>query len=224
MLSDMAKAQYHTVAEYLNALPDDRREAIEAVRAVINANLDPVVEEGIQYNMIGWFVPHSVYPKGYHCDPQQPVPFVSLASQKNHMAVYLFCLYCDPTAVDRFTATWKASGKRLDMGKSCVRFNKLEGVCLEAIGDAVAEMTVERFIAAYESNLTGPSGGFAKHATTPDARGTKPAAKRNTTKTAAAGSKAATKSARESSKASADKITRKTTKKAGKKASKKPAK
>ena len=84
-----------TVTQYLASLDPDRKKAIQAVRKVVKANLDPKVKEGIQYGMIGYFIPHSVYPDGYHCSPDQPLPFIGMASQKNHMAVYLFCIYGD---------------------------------------------------------------------------------------------------------------------------------
>src|SRR5215472_6829505 len=95
-----------SVAEYLAALPEDRRKAIETVRQVILKNLDRDYEEGIQYRMIGYFVPHRVYPAGYHCDPKQPLPFAGLASQKNHMAVYLMCLYTDSKEEQEFRQRW----------------------------------------------------------------------------------------------------------------------
>jgi hypothetical protein len=139
------------VKAYLEKLPEDRRAAMSAVRDVINKNLPKGYEEGIQYNMIGWFVPHSIYPAGYHCNPKEPLPFISLASQKNHMAAYMFCLYMDPAEIERFEARWAESGKKLDMGKSCVRFKNLEGVCLEAIGEAVKRMPVKKFVEQYES-------------------------------------------------------------------------
>ena len=100
-----------TVAQYLAALPADRRRALEAVRKVIRKNLDKGYEEGILYGMIGYYVPHRVYPDGYHCDPTQPLPFASLASQKNHMAVYLMCLYGDEEQESWFRKAWAKSGK-----------------------------------------------------------------------------------------------------------------
>ena len=142
-----------TVEDYLAALPDDRREALEAVRKVILKNLPKGYEEGIQYNMIGYFVPHSLYPDGYHCDPKQPLPFASIASQKNHMGLYLFCVYCDPQGKERFVKEWKATGKKLDMGASCVRFKKLEDVPLEVLGAAIKRTPVKDFIAFYEANI-----------------------------------------------------------------------
>lgn len=141
---------YATPAEYLASLPDDRRRALAAVRKTIRANLGKGFKEGIQYGMIGYFVPHSVYPAGYHCDPKQPLPFAGLASQKNHMALYLFCLYTGPGAQDEFAKAWKATGKKLDMGKSCIRFKKIEDVPLEVIGDAIHRISARQFIESYE--------------------------------------------------------------------------
>jgi len=151
-------AQPTSVAAYLKALPADRRKALEAVRKVIRANLDPKFKEGIQYGMIGYFVPHSVFPDGYHCKPEEPLPFAHIASQKNHMAVYLFCLYFDPDEVQRFQDEWKQSGKKLDMGKSCLRFKKIEDVALDVIGKAIKRMTMKKFLALYEGQRAAAGG------------------------------------------------------------------
>ena len=142
-----------TVKQYLDALPDDRRKALNAIRKVVKANLDHRIEEGIMHGMIGYFVPLSVYPAGYHCSPDTPLPFLSLASQKNHMAAYMFCTYCDPDEIARVAKEWKTTGKRLDMGKSCLRFKKLEDVPLEVFGAAVKRMSVDRFIEVYEKQI-----------------------------------------------------------------------
>jgi len=158
------KSGAKTVKAYLAGLPADRRRAIAAVRDAINANLPDGYAEGMQYGMIGWFVPHSVYPPGYHCDPAQPVPFVSLASQKNHLALYLFCLYTDPEALERFRAAWTNAGKRLDMGKSCARFKRLEDVPLDVIGREIRRVPVSKFIRAYEAGLAGTGAGRARTA------------------------------------------------------------
>ena len=138
-----------TVDEYLAELPADRRIAIQAVRKVILKNLRKGFEEGMQYGMIGYFVPHSLYPAGYHCDPQQPLPFVGVASQKNYMSVYLMCLYTDAKEEQEFRKRWAETGKKLDMGKCCVRFKKLEDLSLDIIGEAIANVTVKDHIAAY---------------------------------------------------------------------------
>lgn len=143
-----------TVDEYLAELPADRRTAIQAVRKVILKNLRKGFEEGMQYGMIGYHVPHSLYPAGYHCDPKQPLPFAGLASQKNYMSLYLMCLYSNAKEVQEFRQRWAETGKKLDMGKCCVRFKKLEDLALEIIGEAIARVTVKDHIAFYEAALT----------------------------------------------------------------------
>ncbi len=139
-----------TVKEYLSSLPADRRKAIETVRAVILDNLDLGFEEGMQYGMIGYSVPHSIYPAGYHCDPRQPLPFAALASQKNYMAVYIMSLYEGSEDGDWFRGAWERAGKRLDMGKCCIRFRTLDDVPLDVLGEAVKRSTVKGIIAMYE--------------------------------------------------------------------------
>lgn len=140
-----------TVKEYLASLPADRSAAISAVREVILKNLDKDYAEGMQYGMIGYAVPHSVYPPGYHCDPKQPLPFAGLASQKNHMAVYLMCVYLHGATADWFQQEWAKTGKKLDMGKSCIRFKKIEDLALDVIGKAIARVPAKKYIAHYES-------------------------------------------------------------------------
>ncbi len=139
-----------TVAKYLAALPKDRRDAMQAVRRVIRANLDPKLKEVIQYGAIGYVVPHSVYPAGYHCDPQQPLPFAGIASQKNHLSIHLFGIYTAQDEQRRFRDAWVKSGKRLDMGKSCVRFKKLEHLPLDLIGETIGRVTLDQFLDLYE--------------------------------------------------------------------------
>jgi uncharacterized protein YdhG (YjbR/CyaY superfamily) len=142
-----------TVDEYLTELPPERRAAIQAVRTVIVKNLDKDYEEGMQYGMIGYFVPHSVYPAGYHCDPKQPLPFAGLASQKNHMALYLMCIYGSTDQAQWFRSEWAKTGKKLDMGKSCIRFKKLDDLPLDLIGKAIARVPAKKYIAYCESAL-----------------------------------------------------------------------
>src|SRR5688572_1414488 len=112
------------VEEYIEHLPPDRRAAIEAIRQVILANLDGDIEEGMQYGMIGYYVPHRIYPPGYHCNPKDPLPYAGLASQKNHIAIYMMTIYSEPEHLKWFVDAWKATGKKLNMGKSCIRFKK----------------------------------------------------------------------------------------------------
>jgi len=144
-----------TVAEYIGSLPSDQREVLAAVRTVILANLDPGFQEGMQYGMVGYAVPHSRYPAGYHCDPKQPLPFAALAAQKNYFALHLMGLYMNPAELEWFTKAWKASGKKLDMGKACVRFKKLDDVALDVVGQAFQRMSADGWIATYEAALAG---------------------------------------------------------------------
>ena len=144
-----------TVKQYLAELPDDRREAIQAVRRVIPDALPVGYEEGMPYGILGYYVPHSNYPSGYHCDPKQPLPYAALASQKNYMSVYMTCVYGDPEHQAWFRTAWAKTGKKLDMGKSCVRFKRLEDLPLKLIGQAIKRVPVKKFIAFYESALEG---------------------------------------------------------------------
>jgi uncharacterized protein YdhG (YjbR/CyaY superfamily) len=140
-----------TVAQYLAELPAERRSTIERVRAVILQNLDPVFEEGMQYGMIGYYVPHRLYPAGYHCDPSQPLPFVALASQKNYISVYLGCVYSHPENARWFRAAWAKTGKKLDLGKSCLRFKQLDDLALDVIGEVIRRTPARAFIEYYEA-------------------------------------------------------------------------
>jgi hypothetical protein len=160
-----------TVEAYLAELPADRRAALEAVRAVIRKNLDKDYEEGMQYGMIGYYVPHRVYPPGYHCDPRQPLPFASLASQKNHMAVYLMCLYSAGPHCEWFQKAWARTGKKLDMGKCCIRFKKIDDLALDVIGEAIRRVPAGKYIEHYEAAIrTGNKRVSAKAAKTPAAK------------------------------------------------------
>jgi hypothetical protein len=141
-----------TVEQYLKELPEDRRAALSAIRKMILQNLDKDFEEGIQYGMIGYYVPHRFFPDGYHCDPKQSLPFVSVASQKNHMAIYLMCIYMGRTE-DQFRSAWLRTGKKLDMGKSCIRFKKLEDVALDVIAGVIRNVTAKDFVARYQEEL-----------------------------------------------------------------------
>jgi hypothetical protein len=154
----MVISRAQTVEEYLSELPPDRRAAVEAVRQVILKNLDKDYEEGMNYGMIGYYVPHRLYPAGYHCDPKLPLPFAGLASQKNYMAIYLMSV-CDcgtsaknPGAEGAwFRKAWLSTGKKLDMGKSCIRFRKLEELPLELIGQAIRRVPAKKHIRRMEA-------------------------------------------------------------------------
>ena len=143
-----------TAKEYLLELPEPRRAAISAVRSVILANLDKDVEEGMGYGMITYSVPHRVFPAGYHCNPKLGLPYASLASQKNHMALYFMCLYAaDTEFVQWFHAEWAKTGKKIEMGKSCIRFKEIDDLPLPLIGKAVKRVTAKVFIRHYETAL-----------------------------------------------------------------------
>ena len=139
-----------TVTEYLASLPADRRAAIEAVRKVILANLDKDYEEGMQYGMIGYYIPHRVYPPGYHTNPKQALPFAALASQKNYMSFYIMGLYGDSALAKWFEKAWKDTGRKLDIGKSCIRFKKLDDLALDVIGEALRRLPARKYIEIYE--------------------------------------------------------------------------
>jgi hypothetical protein len=142
------------VADYLAELPADRRSAIEAVRTVILEHLDAGYEEGMQYGMIGYFVPHSVFPAAYHCDPKQPLPFAGLASQKNHMSLYLGRVYGHEGEETWFRDAWARTGKKLDMGKTCIRFKRVEDLALNVIAEAIRRARLKEYIAFYESSIS----------------------------------------------------------------------
>jgi hypothetical protein len=138
------------VESYLKSLPEDRRAAISTVRNVILKNLDKDYEEGIAYGMIGYFVPHRIFPAGYHCDPTKPLLFIALASQKNHMALYLSGIYGSEDEAKWLKAAWAKSGKKLDLGKSCVRFKKLEDLALDVIGQSVKRIPAKAYVKRYQ--------------------------------------------------------------------------
>lgn len=151
-----------TVDEYLNGLPPDRRSAIGAVRDVILAHLPKGYAEVMQYGMISYVVPHSIYPAGYHCKPSEPLTYASLGSQKNHMAIYLCTVYGHKETETWFRKTYEATGKKLDMGKSCVRFKTVEQLPLEVIGQVIARTSVEKYIAGVEQALNRNPGRSEK--------------------------------------------------------------
>jgi hypothetical protein len=145
----LASSAARTVDEYLAELPPDRRAAIAAVRKVILGNLPKGYEETMQYGMISYVVPLKRYPVTYN---KQPLGIAALASQKNYMSVYLMSVYGDKETERWFTEAFRASGKKLDMGKSCVRFKKLDDLPLDVIGQAIARAPVDEFIARYEES------------------------------------------------------------------------
>jgi hypothetical protein len=138
-----------TVHDYLDQLPDDRRDALTTVRDTILANLPDGYEETMNWGMITYQIPLDRYPDTYN---NQPLMLAALASQKRHMAVYLSGIYSDADARQRFESAYEATGKRMDLGKSCVRFRKLDDLPLPLIGEAIAEFGVEAFVGVYEAS------------------------------------------------------------------------
>jgi hypothetical protein len=142
------------IEDYLNELPVDRIEPMVKLRDTIRKNIPKGFKEGMGYGMMGYSVPHSLYPKGYHVTPEQPLPFVGIASQKNFIAFYHMGLYADQELLEWFTSEYpKYSKTKLDMGKSCVRFKKPDQIPFELIGQLMQKMTPEDWIKRYENNL-----------------------------------------------------------------------
>ncbi len=154
-----------TVTEYLAALPADRRAAISAVRQAINRRLPAGYKEGIQFGMIGWFVPLSTYPAGYGGNAKVPLPLLCLGSKKSYMALYMLCFYGQPALSPWFVAEYKKSGKKLDMGKGCVRFKTLDDLALDVVGRTVARVSVAEHVASYQARRDEMGAGKAKSAT-----------------------------------------------------------
>jgi hypothetical protein len=138
-----------TVDEYIDSLPEDRRIAIRSVRELINSRIPPGYEEGVLYGAISWFVPFTRLAETYN---NQPLALCSLASQKSHMALYMMSVYGDSRLRSWFESAYKKSGKKLDMGKSCVRFKTLDALPLDVIGDAIAKVGVDDYVAIYEKS------------------------------------------------------------------------
>lgn len=156
------QSKARTVREYLASLPADRRDALEAVRKVILKNLDKGFEEGMQYGMIGYYVPHSIYPPGYHCDPKQPLPYAGLASQKQAMSLYIGSVYGDSELRSWFESAWRATGKKLDMGKACIRFKRVEDIPLEVVGEVFRRMPLKAYVANYEAQRAAAAARVKK--------------------------------------------------------------
>jgi uncharacterized protein YdhG (YjbR/CyaY superfamily) len=140
--------------DYIKQLPEERQPVIQKLRETILTNLPKGFEEVISYGMIGYVVPHSIYPAGYHCTPELPLPFMNLASQKNFVAVYHMGMYAKKELLDWFTAEFpKHSTRKLDMGKSCIRFKNIDDIPYKLLGELASKMTVEDYIELYESNF-----------------------------------------------------------------------
>lgn len=145
----MTSSAAATVEQYLAKLPADRRASIARVRDVVKTNLPPGYEEGMVYGMIGWYVPLSRFPNTYN---GQPLCIANLAAQKNHMALYMMTVYGDKKIEAAFRAGFKAAGKKLDMGKSCVRFTTADALALDVIGETIRKVSVDKYIEVYEKS------------------------------------------------------------------------
>ncbi|SDQ76524.1 protein of unknown function (DU1801) [Chryseobacterium soldanellicola] len=143
-----------SIEDYISKIPEERQEIFKKIFDTINDNLPKGFTNNISYGMVGWAVPLETYPAGYHCTPGSPLPFMSLASQKNFIAFYHMGMYAKPELLNWFTEEFpKHSKRKLDMGKSCVRFKKMDDIPLELIAELSKKMTVEDWINTYESNF-----------------------------------------------------------------------
>ena len=192
------KSKATTVKEYLASLPEDRRKGIEVVRKVILKNLDKHYEESMLWGMIGYAVPHRVWPTGYHCDPSKPLMMAALSSQKNNLSVYLMSVYSDKAERAWFQKAWAKTGKKLNMGGSCIRFTKVDDAALDVIGEAIRRTPAKAYVENYMKTLASTGRG-------PDGKKIKPGA-------------AAKKVAKKTAKKVTKKITKKITKKVAKRA------
>ncbi len=148
------KIPANTVEEYLEGVPDDRKSAFNKLREGIVKNLPDNFEEAMSYGMIGYVVPLSVYPDGYHCKKDTPLPFMNIANQKNFIAVYHMGIYANPELMKWFTSEYPKHCKRkLDMGKSCIRFKKMDDIPFELINELTTKMSAQAWIDLYESKL-----------------------------------------------------------------------
>ena len=143
-----------TVTEYLQEIPADRQVYFNQLREVMLANIPAGFVEQMSYGMIGYVVPHSLYPAGYHCDVKLPLPFANIASQKNFIALYHMGIYANPEILDWFVKEYPKHCKlKLDMGKSCIRFKKPEQIPYELIAELMQKMSVDDWIRLYEANI-----------------------------------------------------------------------
>ncbi|MGO3181802.1 MAG: DUF1801 domain-containing protein [Aequorivita sp.] len=143
-----------TSDQYVATLPEDRKVVMQKLRETINKNLPEGFEETMQYGMISYVVPHSIYPDGYHCKPTNALPFMSISSMKNHVGFHHMGIYSDPELLQWFTDEYpKHTKEKLDMGKSCIRFKKMENIPFELLGTLTTKMSVDEWIAKYESGF-----------------------------------------------------------------------
>lgn len=148
-----------SITAYLSSIPEERYAAFNELRNTIKNNLPKGFEECLSYGMIGYVVPHSIYPNGYHCDPKLPLPFINLANQKNFIAFYHMGIYADPKLLAWVESEYpKHSKTKLDMGKSCIRFKKVADIPFAFIGELVQKMSVADWTTLYEKMLNSSKG------------------------------------------------------------------
>lgn len=148
------KYEANSPEEYISKIPEDRQPVLSRMREVILANLPKGFQETMNYGMIGYVVPHSIYPDGYHCTPELPLPFMSIASQKNFVALYHMGIYANEALLHWFKEEYpKHSKRKLDMGKSCIRFKNMDDIPYQLIGELSAKVTVQDWIDTYEANI-----------------------------------------------------------------------
>ncbi|MCB0478684.1 MAG: DUF1801 domain-containing protein [Crocinitomicaceae bacterium] len=142
----------NAIEKYINTLPEERKEVMQKLREIVNANLPEGFEETMSYNIPGWVVPKSIYPQGYHCKPNPPLPFLSIASQKSHIGFYHMGMYADEKLYKWFVDEYpKHATRKLDMGKSCIRFKKMDDIPYDLLAELVKKMTPQDWIERYES-------------------------------------------------------------------------
>lgn len=143
-----------TVDQYMTELPEDRKSAMEKLRKIVGKNLPKGYKEVMTYGMMGYVVPHEIYPSGYHCTPKLPLPFISIGSQKNNIALHHMGIYANPELLDWFVTEYPKHCKtKLDMGKGCIRFKKMDDIPYELIGELATKISVDDWIAMYEKNF-----------------------------------------------------------------------
>jgi uncharacterized protein YdhG (YjbR/CyaY superfamily) len=143
-----------SVNDYFSKVPEERQSAMNKLREIVKNNLPKGFEEQLSYGMPGYVVPHSIYPDGYHCDPKLPLPFASIASQKNFVAVYHMGIYASPELMEWFVSEYpNHCSRKLDMGKSCIRFKKIEEIPFDLIGELMSKMSVEDWVSLYDKNV-----------------------------------------------------------------------
>jgi len=148
--------KHKDLKSYLKAIPEERQPAFNNLRETINAAIDDKFEECLSYNMLGWVVPKSIYPEGYHCDPKLPLPFANLANQKGFIALYHSGVYADKQLHDWFVSEYpKYCNFKLDMGKSCIRFKRMDDIPYDLVGELMKRMDMAQWIDLYETKVKG---------------------------------------------------------------------